>query len=411
MSESSTSESAPTREQDARPQAPAGSEVLVPDANIATALAEMAARRPEAPAVREPVGRDRSGEIEYETWTYKDLDAEVDRLCHGLTRVGLERGMRTALMVPPSRDFFALAFALFRIGAVPVLIDPGIGRKLLRRCLDEASPEAFIGTAKAHLARILHDLAKGTVRLRVTVGRKGPWRGPTLARVRRLGEWGVPFPAPVTRADETAAILFTSGSTGPPKGAVYRHAIFPAQVELLRKAYRIEEGEVDLATFPLFALFDVALGMTAVIPIMDFMRPGTTDPGPLFDAMDRFAVRNVFASPALLASLARYGETSGRRLPSIGRVISAGAPVSAATLERVKLLLRAEVEVHTPYGATEALPVTTIGSDELSSTAERTRAGAGVCIGRPLPGVEVAVIPAMDEPIAKWNAALPLSPG
>lgn len=395
-----------------RPMVPHGSEARVPDANIAESLRAIAARLPGGIAVRQPVGRESGGMVAYESWTFRELDREVDRLCHGLTRHGIERGMRTVLMVPFSREFFSLTFALFRIGAVPVLVDPGMGVKSLGKCLGGARPEAFIGVPKAHVARIALGWARRTLRLRVTVGRKGPWRGPTLARVRREAEMNVPYDAPRTRADETAAILFTSGSTGTPKGAVYHHGIFPAQVEQLRTLYGIREGEVDLPTFPLFGLFDVSLGTTAVIPEMDFSRPGDADPRLLFDAIDRFAVRNLFASPALLRNLALHGAAEGRRLTTLDRVLSAGAPVPAEDIALVRDLLRPGIQVHTPYGATEALPVATIGSDEiLGATAEETRTGAGVCVGRPAPGMRVVVIPVHDDPIETWDASLPLAAG
>src|SRR5262249_41296884 len=155
-------------------------------------------------------------------------------------------------------------FALFKIGAVLVLIDPGMGTKNLGVCLGEAEPEAFLGITKAHLARVLFRWARGSVRHLVTVGPRLGLGGYTLEQVRRLGIAKEPYPAASVRSDETAAILFTSGSTGVAKGAVYSHGIFAAQVEMLRRTYGIEPGEIDLPTFPLFGLFAPALGMTAV---------------------------------------------------------------------------------------------------------------------------------------------------
>ncbi|HEY1375568.1 MAG TPA: fatty acid CoA ligase family protein, partial [Gemmataceae bacterium] len=343
--------------------------------------------------------------------TCRQLDEESDRLARGLAALGVGRGTRTALMVPPSLEFFALTFALFKLGAVLVLIDPGMGVRHLGRCLGEAAPEAFIGVGKAQVARAVLGWAKGSVRLTVGVGSRLFARY-TLAEVRRMGLMGPvsPIPSAVT-ADETAAILFTSGSTGVAKGAVYTHGIFAAQVEALRNLYDIRPGEVDLATFPLFALFAPALGMTAVVPDMDPTRPAGVYPPNIVEAIEDWGVTNLFGSPALLNAVSRWGVARGVTLPSLRRVISAGAPVPAAVIERMTRLLGPGAEVFTPYGATECLPVASIGGREiLGETRRRTDEGAGVCVGRPVPGVEVAIIPVTDEPIPTWDDSLRLPP-
>jgi olefin beta-lactone synthetase len=379
--------------------------------NIAAALVERARERPNAIALIEQQNIIDASTIFVSRQTFRELDDESDRLARGLAKLGIARGMRTVLMVPPSLEFYALTFALFKLGAVVVLIDPGMGVKNLGVCLAEAEPEAFIGVTKAHLARIVLGWGKKTIRHRVTVGLRLFWGGWSLRRVRREGEQGDPV-LTATTADETAAILFTSGSTGVAKGVVYTHAIFLAQVEYLRSLYDIRPGEVDLPTFPLFGLFAPALGMTAVIPDMDFTRPGRVDPRRIYDPIQFDEVTNLFGSPALLrrvgfATRAKYAE-----MKSLRRVISAGAPVPVAVLRRWKTLLPPGVQVHTPYGATEALPVATIGSDEiLAETAALTEQGKGVCVGRPVPRMEVRIIRISDEPIPIWADDLALSQG
>jgi len=204
--------------------------------------------------------------------------------------------------------------------------------------------------------------------------------------------------------------MFTSGSTGIPKGAVYTHGMFEAQVRLIRKTYGIEPGEVDLPTFPLFALFDPALGMTAVIPDMDPRFPAHADPAKLVEAIEDHCPTNMFGSPALLDNLGRYGEQHGLKLPSLKRIISAGAPVRPDILERMSRMLVGGAQVYTPFGATESLPVCNIGSAEvLAETAQETRAGKGICVGRPVEEVCVRVIEITDEAIPTWSDAL-LSP-
>ena len=329
-----------------------------------------------------------------------------------LESIGIRRGVRTVLMVPPGFEFFALTFALFKIGAVPVLVDPGMGVKNLKTCLAEAQPQAFIGIPKAHFARVLLGWGKPTLKTLLTVGRRLGWGGSSLATLLKSVTPDPHYPTARTTADETAAILFTSGSTGVPKGAVYSHGNFSAQVEMLRQVYDIRPGEIDLPTFPLFALFAPALGMTSVVPEMDFTRPADVDPVKIIAAIERFHITTMFGSPALINRVGRYGEAQGVKLPSLKRAISAGAPVPAVALERFTGMLSAGAQVFTPYGATEALPVCSIGSNEiLAETRHATDRGHGVCIGKPVPGVALEIIAISDEPVARWSEALKLGPG
>jgi acyl-CoA synthetase (AMP-forming)/AMP-acid ligase II len=227
-----------------------------------------------------------------------------------------------------------------------------------------------------------------------------------VRHVRSLGG-DAAYPCAEVAAGETAAVLFTSGSTGVAKGAVYTHGTFAAQVAAIRRLFDIRPGEVDLATFPLFTLFAPALGMTAVVPDMDPTRPAQADPRKLVRAVEDWGVTNVFGSPALINVLGRYGQAHGVRLPSLKRVITAGAPVPSATVERMAAMLAPGVEVYTPYGATECLPVACIGGREiLGETRHATAAGNGICVGRPVPEVEVAIIGVTDDPIPEWDDAL-----
>jgi acyl-CoA synthetase (AMP-forming)/AMP-acid ligase II len=406
--------------------------------NVVSHLGRMVAAEPGRVAVYFPDrGVNPDGHTAYSSLTFSQLHADSDALAHGLNAVGITRGTRTALMVPPSLDFFALTFALLKAGAVPVLIDPGMGTKNLGRCLAEAEPEAFIGIPKAHVGRRLFGWARKTVKVTVNVGRRRFFCHHSIADLRKTPLAHANYAGPDVAATEPAAILFTSGSTGVAKGAVYTHGIFAAQVELLRQTYGIEPGETDLCTFPLFALFGPALGMTCVIPDMDATRPATIDVRKAVAQIEQFRVTNLFGSPAVIR---RFGEWGGRQplprpLPEAGRgesdaappppsllgkgagglgsplhtlrrAISAGAPASAPVIERFARLLPESAEVFTPYGATEALPVANIGSREiLTETRHLTDQGKGVCVGRPVAGMVVYVIPITDEPIKEWDEA------
>lgn len=374
--------------------------------NIASCLPLLAARHPDKIAIFQPRGDG------HRAISYRELDEDSDAIARGLAEIGVGRGLRTVLMVPPGDDFFALAFGMAKGGVVPVLVDPGMGLSNLKACLAEAEPEAFIGVPKAHAARVALGWGKSSLRHQVTVGGVGLFGGHSLESIKRRGRSSTSPVLAETRADETAAILFTSGSTGCPKGAVYTHGNFAAQVEILRRISQLGSDEVDLATFPPFALFDPALGMTTVLPRMDFSRPAAADPARLVATILEFGVTNLFCSPALLAVIARWAAPRGIQLPSLRRVISAGAPVPAAVMEQFVTLLSASAQILTPYGATEALPVSVIGSAELlGETRRRTELGGGVCVGRPVDGVDVEVIQISDEPIASWSDQLRVPTG
>ncbi len=206
--------------------------------------------------------------------------------------------------------------------------------------------------------------------------------------------------------------IFTTGSTGPPKGVLFTHGNFDAQVEEIRDFYGIEPGEVDLPAFPMFGLFNCAMGVTAVIPDMDPSRPATADPRKLVEAIDDWRVTQMFASPAVLNRLGPYCEERGVRLATIRRVLSAGAPISARVLARMKRCIHPEGDVHTPYGATESLPVASIGATEvLGETAAETARGAGVCVGRRFPRIDWKVISIVEGPIESLDAVDELPPG
>lgn len=375
-------------------------------ANIAAHLPKMALLQPDAPAVFFP------HKGTYQGYSFNQLNEESDRIAIALESIGIRKGVRTVLMVKPGLEFFAITFAIFKIGAVPVLIDPGMGLKNLKVCLAEAAPEAFIGIPKAHMARIALGWGKESIKILVTVGRRLFWGGTTLAGISKAVTPKTSYETAKMGVDDTAAILFTSGSTGVPKGAVYSHGNFSAQVEMLRNLYNIEPGEIDLPTFPLFGLFAPALGMTSVIPDMDFTRPADVDPLMIIELIRKFKVTSMFGSPALINRVGRYGESNDIKLPTLKRVISAGAPVPSDVLKRFSSMLEGDAQIFTPYGATEALPVCSIGSKEvLTETWRLTNEGKGVCVGKPVEGIELEIIKINDEPIESWHEGLKLDSG
>ena len=378
--------------------------------NVAGLLRAAAVRSPDQMAIAEPQGRNAHGKRIYRQLSLRELDEDSTLLADGLYALGAEPGMRLALMVRPGIDFISLVFALFKAGAVALLIDPGMGRRSMIQCLAESRPEGFVAISLVQALRVMMRRRFPEARLNVTVGRRWFWGGPTLAQLRQRS-LSAHRMAPVGR-DDPAAIIFTTGSTGPPKGVLYRHGNFTHQARQIQDRYGIAPGETDLPGFPLFALFNCAMGVSTVIPDMDPTRPAHVDPQKILEAIDDWQVTQAFGSPALWNVVGTYCEEHEVRLPSVRRVLSAGAPVPPHVLRRMKQAIHPEGEVYTPYGATEALPVASIAASEvLGETAEQTALGRGTCVGRKFSGIQWQVICITDEPIESIADAVPAADG
>jgi acyl-CoA synthetase (AMP-forming)/AMP-acid ligase II len=370
--------------------------------NVADRLAEFATRSPDNLAV--VAARRRA--TDYATITFGELDADATRIARGLVDWGVTPGTRLALLVRPGIEFVTLVFALLRAGAVIVLVDPGLGRKNLIRCLAEAEPEGFIAVPAAHAVRMFVRRRFPQSKWNVTVGRRWFWGGLTLEQLLRQGATGSASALPATSADDPAAIIFTSGSTGPPKGVLYTHGMFDTQVSEIQSTYEIQPGGIDLSCFPLFALFNSAMGVTTVLPEMDFSRPASADPNKLLAAANDWKVTQAFASPAVWRNLGEHCAKTGDRIDSLRQIFSCGAPVSADVLRSTLAIAAPNAKMHTPYGATECLPVATLEAAEvLGETAARTNEGAGVCVGRKFDSIEWRIIRISDEPITSIDDA------
>ena len=369
------------------------------------ALSETAQRMPNAIAVAAPrKGYGRQRPFAYDQITFGELEKKSNQIALGLERLGVAPGTRLALMVPPGIDFVTFVFGLFKAGIVVILIDPGMGRNNMLRCLAESEPAGIVGISKAQLARFVFRKKFPQAKTNILVG--SPFF-PGCYSANKFKQLNPAEFQPVAQTREApAAVIFTTGSTGPPKGVLYRHRVFIEQARQIRDYFGITPGSVDVSGFPLFALFNASMGTTTVFPEMDATRPAEVEPLNILDAVEQFQADQSFGSPALWNTVSTYCEAHNLAFPTIRRVLTAGAPVPAHVLERVKNIIHPEGEVFTPYGATESLPVACNSATVvLEETSKETENGRGTCVGNAFPDMTWKVIQITDTPIASIDQA------
>ncbi|WP_330256439.1 fatty acid CoA ligase family protein [Nocardia sp. NBC_00565] len=369
------------------------------------------------PTVAHPERAERAADLGFAVLTFAEFGTRVRSYAAAFERIGITKGVKTIVMVKPDPDLFAVIFALFEVGAVPVVVDPGMGVRRMLHCFRSVGAEAFIGIPVAHLVRLAARRTFRSVRVHVTAGRSF-WGGHTLLAMRR--QTGAAAAEIAHAPDDLLMIAFTTGSTGPAKGVEFTRAGFAASLRVIEQLHGRPTGFVSLTSVPLFGIFDLLQGAHVVLGPVDPVRVSKADPALLADVVTSFEATDGTASPALLGPLGEYLTRTGTRLPSLVRVISMGAPANLDALAGVRAALGESADVFTTYGATEALPLTTLEWSELEETRKHTAEGAGTCVGRPIPESESAVseneaririITISDDEITTWHDDLVLPQG
>lgn len=362
--------------------------------NIAYRIAEMAKKYPDKKSVvfSKPVG---SGKYEYPYYTFKEFEERSNQFANRFVKLGITPGMRVLLFVKPCLDFSVLAFTLFKIGAVPVLIDPGMGMKNLLRSIKQVRPDALVSIGAVHwIRRILRD-SFSHVKIHISLD---PVGGKTHYLYKDLASESKDFTPVEVEMSTPSAILFTSGGTGIPKGVIYTHGILHAQTQSLQKIFQLDHTKTDLPGFALFALFTLAMGMTSVIPDMDPTRPAECDPKKIVANIMNNQATFVAGSPAIWKRVGEYCLKNNITLPTVKQVVMFGAPVRMELHEMFQEILPFG-DTYTPYGATEFLPVAVIsGSEIIRHHKSKMNQGFGVCLGKAVPEVEIRIAKTSDIP-------------
>lgn len=334
--------------------------------------------------------------------SYKTFCKLVDSYACGFLNTGISKGTKTIVLITPGIDLFATIFALFRIGAVPVLIDPGMGNKAMAKALCNINAKAFVGIPKALLFKYIFPKEFHSVRIWISTGLCFIKKGKKLAAFRK--RFSREYKVSNNDPNDPVAVFFTSGSTGAAKAVLYKNYMFEAQLNLLRNHFKYQAQEIDLCTFPLLGLFSICLGLSLVLADMDMTHPARLKPEKLVQNIYWFGCTYMFCSPMVLKKLAEFSRRKKLKLPSLKRIMTAGAPVSPQLLHDFAKLLANDAEIHTPYGATEALPVTDISHKELLYLYENSECySKGICVGYPLINIELRSIKITDAVLEKWE--------
>ncbi|WP_460742349.1 alpha/beta fold hydrolase [Nesterenkonia halophila] len=328
--------------------------------------------------------------------TWGELDARVSALASGLAARGMRRGDRVSLLVEPGNDLTVVLYACLRVGAVAVVADAGLGLRGMTRAARSARPDWVIGaTPGLALARTLAWPGRRlSIRSLSPTARRALDVESSVDALLAAHAGRRPDGLTAPSAEDEAAVLFTSGSTGPAKGVVYTHGRLGALVALLRRQFDVEPGSSLIAGFAPFALLGPAIGATSVTPDMSVTRPSTLTAEAVAEAARAGEATMFFGSPAALRNVVDTASAldSAQRaaLARIRLVLSAGAPVHPDLLDAVQRLVPA-AEIHTPYGMTEGLLQADIDRDGVH--AAMATGQPGVCVGRPVPGVQVGLAP------------------
>lgn len=390
--------------------------------SIANLIDQFTERAPYKKALFYPLvsKKDEDSETYYKHLTYAALRERAEKVTDGLRKRGVRKGTKVLLFVRPSLEFPVLAYALFKIGATAILIDPGMGRKNLFKCIKDVKPEVLIAVPEVYLGKKIFPEVFKSIKTSIIIDQSSSLKT-TLAKLLNpdainfveIEETGVNKNFTETVSDsDLAAIVFTSGGTGKPKGVEYTHKIYKHQVELLKETYGLTSDDVDLPAFPLFALFTLAMGMTVVIPDMDPTKPAKACPKTLVKHIENHGVTFAGGSPSIWERVSRYCLDNDMRLSSMKSLMMFGAPVAARIHEEFKNVLP-NGTTYTPYGATECLPVSTISGKELLSENlnDLSKQGKGTCVGRPAKGTEIKIINPVDGVIQDIGEAIECGPG
>ena len=387
-----------------------------PRLNLAREFATLAALRPadtiQVVAQHEKGGHEKTAH-RYQSLTFGRCRELGEQYARGFQASNIQQGDLAVILMKPSLELVPVFLALWHVGAIPLVVDPGASKEQKLKSIEDIRPNVLVGIPLVHALRILHRRAFRSVTRSVTVGGFSPVGGPTLKSFLRLPSLpnDEPFPSAPTLANDTMAIVFTTGSTGAPKGVVYTHANGAAIIQIMRESLGIGPQQICLACHPAFAIYFVGSGATVITPDMDPRYPRDASPACLLDIIREQRPTVAFMQIPVVRNLVKHCAERGEKIPHLRKILTTGASVPIELVEGVQqVMAEPDGDLHVMYGATEALCISYASGRELLAKASQMRDGEGTYLGRPAPGITVKVIGISSQPIDHWSDSLVLTP-
>lgn len=326
----------------------------------------------------------------YESLTFAEIEQRVNHYAQTFLHNGFNVGDRVLVFIKPSLEFPIVIFALFKAGLVPVFIDPGMGVDSMLQCIQSSKAKGLVGIPKIHHLRLLKPHFFTSIEVAFVV--MGRALNALSLDVLLKQNAHTEIKLSCMTKESLAAILYTSGGTGQPKGVLYTHGMFINQTIKLKQMFKLTPQDKDYPCFPLFGLFSLALGLTVVMPEVDLMKPADVNGKTITQSLIHHKITFSTGSPALWKKVASYSVKKKITLPFLKGLATFGAPVSLKLhADLAKVLTHGEL--YTPYGATECLPVSLMTSREiLGETRYQTLLGEGTCVGYPAPSTEIKIL-------------------